>query len=364
MLPALIPLSGRSFDWGFEYDFIAKSSCEEGILLLISEEMRRLIQQNIPLETLEMVPQNAYSFLHKKQPLQASFARDFAGNIVPLCKVKDFYDICPCEMLASSRDVPAFALYELLFLPDSIVRIRGIASSDKKALKTYLKLHEQAKENDPVKRAEELNLITLIGQEAVWLPKGLEYKKELEKKLGCKEGFEEIYSDSPFETVHYLYERNKRQKLPLPYRYCQDVVRNNEDADGLFLVPHALSTVQYSYIQPQKLQEELISSLQFIKQIASILGMKESFILCHKGKEKEPNLVAALSSLGYPYEVSRSDATQIELHISDLRQRSWPLSKLVLRHENVPLIECVPVLSYERLVALLLERGEQIKTEE
>ncbi len=353
VLPTLIPLQGRSYEWGFEYDFIAKTACEKGILLLIIEQMRRFVSEGIPFERIDMVPQNAAAFLQKKQPLQAEFCLDYPNTIVPLCKLKGFYDICPNEVLASTKEIGShFALYELLFLQDGVVRIRGVAFEDKKLLKTYLKQVEFAREHDPVRIGEEEHLISLDGDEVIWHPQGIMYKKYLEQ-LAMRPGFEEIYCADPQEGVKALYKKKQHY-----YRVWQHVMRENDETDGLFLVRHATSTVQYTYCQPTNLQQELISSLQFIKEMASILEMNSCFFLMQRGKEVDSHLALALKTLGYPFEIRRSDLSQVELHVFDLLGRSWPISKVALVQETVPLIECVAPLSYERVLALLLERGK------
>ncbi|MCE5294986.1 MAG: hypothetical protein LLF94_10305 [Chlamydiales bacterium] len=359
VLPTLIPLKGRTFDWGFEYDFISEGSCDEGILPLINEQMRRFVHEDIPFEALSMVPQNASSFLQKKQPIQAEFCLDYPSNVVPLCKLRNFYDICPEELLASTREIRSFALYEMFFLPDSIVRIRGVAFDDKKELKTYLKQIDRAKNNDPIRLGRELDLFSFCDEEVVWHPKGVACKKLLENKLQlAQRGYKEIFSSNPEMAVKALYEVYNSKKKNHNLRFWQNVVRESEESDGLFQVHHASSTVQYTHCTHAKLQEELISSLQFMKQIASILNMQSYFLLMQRGKEENSTLVSALTTGGYPYEVRRSDANQIELHVFDQRGRTWPLSKLTLKDEVVPLIECVPVLSYERIMALMLEKEE------
>ncbi len=361
VLPTLIPVKGRTFDWGFEYDFLAKFPCEAGILPLINEQMRRLAHQDIAFEPLSMVPQNACAFLQKKQPIQAELCLEYPSNVVPMCKVGDFYDICPNELLESTKQIRNFALYEIFFLPDSYVRIRGVAFDEKKELKNYLKQVERAKQNDPVDLSRELDLLSLVENEVVWHPKGAACKKLLEKQIKallCKTEFKEMLCENPLKGVKRLYEVSKAQKKSLPYRFCQESIRKYEDSDGLFQVQHATSFAQYTHCQPLKVQDELISSLQFMKQVASILNMQSYFLLLQRGKEEESTLVSALTSAGYPFEVRRSDATQIELHVLDQRGRSWPLSKLSFVYETVPLIECVPVLSYERIMALMLEKEE------
>ncbi len=357
VLPTLIPLQGRSFEWGFEYDFISKKPCEEGILLLIAEAMRRLIQENIPFEELSMVPENAAAFLKKSQPLQAENCQDYPASVVPLCKVKDFYDICPIPPLATTKEIGPFALYEMLFLPDGLVRIRGVAFEDKKELKSYLKQVEIAKKHDPARLGKEAELISLQGEEVVWYPKGIECKKYF-TKLATRPGYQEIFCHNPLDGVKAIYKYLHEKKTPYPYCFFQDVIRENDESDGLFLVRHATSQVQYTYCQPNKLQEEIISSLQFMHEMASILEMKSCFFLMQRGKDVDYSLHTALKTLGYPFEIRRSDRSQIELHTFDLRGRSWPISKLTLMQETVPLLECVAILSYERLLALELERGK------
>lgn len=363
VLPNLIPLRGRTFDWGFEYDFLSKSLLEEGVLPLINEQMRRLVSEAIPFETLSMVPQNAAAFLQKKQPLLAESCLEYPSNVVPLCKVRDFYDICPQELLATSREIRNFSIYELFILPDSCIRLRGCAFEDKKELKNYLKQIERAKAHDPVQIAQELDLLSIYDEEVVWHPKGIACKKLLEgvvKTTQKQNGYKKIFCIDPLQGAKALYASYKaKKKTPnLPYRFCQDMIRQNEDSEGLFQVHNASSTVQYTYVAPVKLQEEIISSLHFMKQMANILNIESSFLLLQRGKDEVSNLVSALTTAGYPFEIRRSDATQVELHAFDQRGRSWPLSKLTLTYETVPCLECVAVLSYERLLAIMLEKEE------
>jgi hypothetical protein len=342
VLPTLIPVKGRAYEWGFEYDFLAKTPCEEGVLLLINEEMRRLVQANLPFELLNMMPANAAAFLQKNQPIQAKNASEYPASVVPLCKVKDFYDICPEELLATSREIQNFSLYEMLFLPEKIVRIRGVAFNEKKDLKNYLKQLERSKSNNPVLLGKELGLLSLVDEEAVWHPKGLEFKKYVEnwlKESLLRRGFSESFSFSP------------RLGSKVGDKVFQETIRSSDETEGLFRVAHALSFVCYSR---KNFEEDLISSLQFMKELATILQLESNFLLLQRVKSEL--LATALQSQGYPFEICRSDATQIELHAHDLRGRSWPISKLAILQEQEPVVECVPVLSYERLAALLLER--------
>ncbi len=360
VLPTLIPIKGQAFDWGFEYDFFARFPCEEGVLLLITEEMRRLIQQDIPLERMEMVPMSAKAFLQKKHPKLAAVCADYPATIVPLCKIKDFYDICPGQLLATSREIPAFLLYEMDFLQDSIIRIRGRAFTDKKEIKSFQKQIEKAKKNNPIELAEKADILTYFDGTCVWHPRGVQFMQAINAL--AKQGFEEVYSTEVKEGIKALWSSYRAKNKALPYRFYQNVVRKNDDADGLFLVQEATSCVQYTYCQPLNLHEELISSLHFMKKIASILEMESKFLLLQRGKVEEKALVSAIGAAGYSFETISSNATQIELHLTDQRGRSWPLSKLCLLHETVPLIECVPILSYERAVALMLEKEGRLVT--
>lgn len=363
VLPTLIPLQGHTHEWGFEYDFIAKAPCEEGVLRLITEEMRRMVHEALPFESLNMMPQNAAQFLQKKQPLQAEACRDYPGNVVPLCKLGDFYDIAPLELCSTTKELQNFALYEMLFLPDSCVRIRGVACNDKKALKSYLKQLERAKEHDPVRLAEELELVMLLDGEVIWQPNGVRCKKTLENYVARRQqalGFSEIECTQPLEGVEKLFDKCRANKKALPYRFCVSEVRHNDELDGLFLAKTMRSRSHYCCCEPVNLQQELISSLHFMKQIASILDRESSFLLLQRGKDEDVTLTSSLRAAGYPFEVSRSNATQIELHVLDERGRSWPISKLLVRHNTLPIVECTALFSYERILALVLEKGEGI----
>jgi threonyl-tRNA synthetase len=329
-------------------------------LQLLTEQFRRLIQENISFETLSMVPSVAESFLKKKQPVQAELAANFPLNVVPLCKVKDFYDICPEELLATSRDIQHFVLYELLALPDSCVRIRGAAFHDKKQLKTFVKQVEVALQADPVLFADR-ELVSISDGMPVWHPQGMVVKKRLEswcEKMVGKAGYLEISCPAAAAGAQALFTQYQKQNRALPYRFFLACEHQGEASEGLFQTEWATGLTLFSSCLTKDVQHELISSLQFMEQMASILPSECHFVFLQRGKAEGNILESVLSSLGYSFDKERSDCTGCEVRASDLRGRTWAVSRLSLRLEPQVQIELQLILSYERILALLLERQE------
>src|SRR5262245_56698301 len=91
--PFLIPIQASVEPGGFHYDFLVTAECDEAILPLITQEMRRGIAQDLPIERLTMMPKNGQDFLQEKQPVQASLLGEVEKNLVELCKIGSFYDL-------------------------------------------------------------------------------------------------------------------------------------------------------------------------------------------------------------------------------------------------------------------------------
>lgn len=353
VVPSLVPISGKASAYGFEYDFLAKGRWDKGILLLITEHMRRLASENFPLQTLTMMPQNAAEFLKRNQPLQAAFCADYPSNLVPLCKLKTFYDICPYDLLESSNGVKEFVLYELLQLEEDRIRIRGACFGERKELKNFVKRVDRALDCDATRLAEELGLISFADNLPLWHPSGMLVRQKL---LTLCEGYYQAQKVLPFECADpkkgaaALY--RSYPKIHQPYMV------ESEESDGLFATSRMVSELGFIYCSENQLQQEVISSLQFMKQMASILQVEWQFELLHRKKGPEGALPSALRALNATFEERQADVNAIEVTAFDLRGRPWTLSRLQVAKEPVVHLEFELFCSLERTVALLLEQNE------
>ncbi|MBS0654690.1 MAG: hypothetical protein JSR46_02835 [Verrucomicrobia bacterium] len=119
----------------------------------------------------------------------------------------------------------------------------------------------------------------------------------------------------------------------------------------------------HTVCHPGQLEKEIISSLQFMQQIVTMVGLDCHFVLTYsKTKGTEP-IVAAFSQLGISFEKKKcSDirsGPRIELYTRDLRARKWPLAAAWIDNKGqkgASLLCQSMILSCERVLALLLER--------
>jgi threonyl-tRNA synthetase len=354
--PFLIPLRASSYENGCYYDFVCtKAQVDESILPLITVQMRRFRSQAIAFELLTMMPKNAAGYLiSKNEPLQAALLDEIDSNLVQLAKLGDFYDICPHELVQTTAQVGEFALYELtsyesevpLYGHALIVRMSVVVMQDKKVLKRQLKEIELAKKNDPVQIADTLDFAFFSEGEGFFLPKWQTSVQAFEqewKKECHAAGFSFVkIPENGFATLckHYM-----QRKAPLPFRFAQIVKIDKENeshgADLLFDAAKSTSYTGYIFCKQQLLQDEVTSSLQFIKKIASIVGIDVSFA------EAKDSLVIKKDA---PCVLVRAYAT-------DLRGRQWLISEITATQDlGFIYLKVSFLISIERVFALLFER--------
>ncbi len=378
--PSLVPIQAFVYEDGFSYDFIAESFCDSQLLPLIVSQMKRTAAQDLAFELLTMVPHNAQAFLHDQgQPVQAALVGMCEANMLQLCKLGSFYDICPEEVLASTREIHEISLYELSYFEAdhevlgsiAVVRIRGTVFEEKKELKQFVRQVEHAKKNDPVALAETLDIASLNDDAMIWLPHGMIIRSVFEEewKKQCRHRSIQLVS-LPKEgkrSFDLLFQRAQKRGEPLAYRYAELTEKRVEGIcsinDGLFQTKRAWGDLIHILCSPDGLENELISSLQFMKQIATIMGLDTAFV-AYSSKEGERRAIQqAFSRCGMAVEMRKGTSeTRIELRATDLRRRKWPISELCIKQDSIKKdekglrLQMQVVLSFARSVALLLER--------
>ena len=351
LCPFLTPLKACSYETGFYYDFVtSQTSVDESILPLILVQMRRLRSEALTFELMTMMPKNAQSYLLSKGlVLQAHLLEDVETNLIQLCKLGELHDICPDELVSTTKEIGEFALYELLVFEKEvpslglvpIVRISGLCMQDKAKLKAGLKQVDVAKRNDPVKLASFLDFALFENFDCFFLPK-MERSIQVLESAWRKEcqafGFEFIRSSWQHHSVQPVYEHFMQKKVTLPFRFAEIVdsfLQNDSLGCDLFFDPCRKRSLRASvFCLEPSLNNEVISSLQFMKKLATILPVDVSFV----------EQTAKSKLLAYAY-------------ATDLRGRKWTLSEMKLvRRKEMLCIELSYLLSIERAFALLFER--------
>lgn len=176
---------GPAIDNGFYYDVESTKEFSTDDLEKIEEMMRELIKQDLKFTRTEISKKDAIElFKSKSQTYKVEILEGIDANTVSMYQVGDFLDLCRGPHLPSSSFIPTdcFKLNKVsgaYWRGDSnrpmLQRIYGIAFANKKELKTYLKMLEEAQMRDHRKLGVELDLFhvdEVAPGNVFWLPKG------------------------------------------------------------------------------------------------------------------------------------------------------------------------------------------------
>ena len=305
---------------GFTYNFYLEQPLEEGVLTLFEEKMRALAKQNIEVEALEMMRENAVQlFLHHKQEYKAGLIGKSLYNIVSIVKIGErFYDFGQPPYVETTADLSAFKLQKLERVKgeEHVFHLTGTVFPDPKSLKRFLKNYEEAKKRDHRLLGPELGLYTHIdeaGKEGwFWHPKGAFLRETLLDwwrrehllqqfqpvstprlvKTSLLNRFNSLDRDEPaplqtddgsalapsIELLHAMLFRSRLHSYrELPVRYFELAeLHTHSTSASCGLLNSCSSTVERAHIfcSPSQVFEEIISSLQFIEKTVNILGFE------------------------------------------------------------------------------------------
>ncbi len=187
---------GPAIDNGFYYDVDSSIDFSTDDLEKIEKIMHELIQQDLKFTRTEISRADALKlFKDKDQSYKVEILEGIDADAVSMYQVGDFIDLCRGPHLPSSGFVPSdcFKLTKVsgaYWRGDSnrqmLQRIYGVAFSDKKELKTYLKMLEEAQMRDHRKLGIELDLFhvdEVAPGNVFWLPKGQTLYNTIQKYI-------------------------------------------------------------------------------------------------------------------------------------------------------------------------------------
>jgi threonyl-tRNA synthetase len=169
---------GPPVDNGFYYDFdFGDTPIGEDDLEEIENRMRRIIKEKEPFEQKTMPLEEAVAYLEKEDEV---YKAEYAKELVETGKAADgnlsfythgpFIDMCEGPHLAHTGEVPK-GCFQLDRISGSywrgdehrpmLTRIYGLAFNDRKALKAWLKMREEAMKRDHRKLGAQLDLFSL-----------------------------------------------------------------------------------------------------------------------------------------------------------------------------------------------------------
>jgi len=187
------------FQYGFYYDFDLPEPVGSEDLERIEAEMRRIVDEDIPIRRTELPPEEAKArFDEAGQAYKTEMIDDLvAGDgvrTVSLYEQGDFLDLCRGPHLPSTGKVGAFKLLSVAGAywrgdesRQMLTRIYGVAYFDARRLREHLQRVEEARRRDHRVLGRELGLF-LISEEVgpglpLWLPDGEVVRHELQSWL-------------------------------------------------------------------------------------------------------------------------------------------------------------------------------------
>jgi threonyl-tRNA synthetase len=197
---------GPVIENGFYYDFASSKPFSSEDLAAIDKKMQELIKQDIPVERSIMPRDEAIKFFSDMgEAYKAEIIRDLPeGEVLSLYKQGDFIDLCRGPHVPSTGKIPAVKTMKVAGAywrgnsnNEMLQRIYGTAWANKKDLKAYLHMLEEAEKRDHRKLGRKLDLFHFQEEapgSVFWHPKGwslfqqlISYMRERQEESGYVE---------------------------------------------------------------------------------------------------------------------------------------------------------------------------------
>ncbi|PET40745.1 threonine--tRNA ligase [Bacillus cereus] len=362
---------GPVIENGFYYDMDLPSSVNIEDLRKIEKEMKKIINENIKIERVEVSREEAAKlFQEMNDRLKLELLEAIpSGESVTLYKQGEFVDLCRGPHLPSTGYLKAFQLTHVsgaYWRGDSnnqvLQRIYGVAFSSQKELEEYLHFVEEAAKRNHRKLGSELELF-MFSEEApgmpFYLPKGQMIRNELEaflREIQKEYKYQEVrtpfmmnqevwersghwghYKDNMYFSEvdnksfalkpmncpgHMLMFKNKLHSYrELPIRMCEfgQVYRHEFSGalNGLLRVRTFCQDDAHLFVTPKQIEDEIKSVMAQIDYVYKTFGFEYEVELSTRpedsmGDDKlweqaEAALENVLQSLNYKYRLNEGD---------------------------------------------------------
>ncbi|OUA57929.1 threonine--tRNA ligase [Bacillus thuringiensis] len=362
---------GPVIENGFYYDMDLPSSVNVEDLRKIEKEMKKIINENIKIERVEVSREEAAKlFQEMNDRLKLELLEAIpSGESVTLYKQGEFVDLCRGPHLPSTGYLKAFQLTHVsgaYWRGDSnnqvLQRIYGVAFSSQKELEEYLHCVEEATKRNHRKLGNELELF-MFSEEApgmpFYLPKGQMIRNELEaflREIQKEYNYQEVrtpfmmnqevwersghwghYKDNMYFSEvdnksfalkpmncpgHMLMFKNKLHSYrELPIRMCEfGQVHRHEFSgalNGLLRVRTFCQDDAHLFVTPKQIENEIKSVMAQIDYVYKTFGFEYEVELSTRpedsmGDDKlweqaEAALENVLQSLNYKYRLNEGD---------------------------------------------------------
>ncbi|HBK5503563.1 TPA: threonine--tRNA ligase [Enterococcus faecium] len=200
---------GPAIDSGFYYDTDnGQNQVTAEDLPAIEAEMMKIVKENLPIERLVLSKQEALE-IFASDPYKVELISELPEEeVITAYQQGEFIDLCRGPHVPSTGRIQVFKLLSVAGAywrgnsnNQMMQRVYGTAFFDKKALKEYIRLREEAKERDHRKLGKELDLFMVSPEVGsglpFWLPKGATIRRTIERYIVDKEvslGYQHVYT--------------------------------------------------------------------------------------------------------------------------------------------------------------------------
>ena len=386
---------------GFYYDFDYERGFTPEDLEKIEARMQEIISEAIPVKRKEIPIAEAVDlFRAKSEEYKVELLNDLAKageKEVSLYSQGNFTDLCRGPHLPDTGKIKAFKLTHLAgayWKGDEkrpmLQRIYGTAFYDKKAMKKYFAMLEEAKKRDHRRLGKELDLFSIQEETGpgliLWHPKGAMIRKCIEdfwREEHMRRGYdllftphiarldlwktsghldfygENMYSPMEIDDVQYqlkpmncpfhiaIYNSRKRSYRDLPLRWCElgTVYRYEMTGTlhGLMRVRGFTQDDAHIFCRPDQLDSEIGEILDMTLYMLRVFGFDRYDIYLSTRPEKSVGsdehwelatgaLKKALEHQGMSYEIDPGEGVfygpKIDIKIRDSLDRSWQCSTI------------------------------------
>lgn len=327
---------GPAIENGFYYDFDLPRTLIPEDLQIIEEKMRKIIEQDLDFEKVEISTEEAIRDLeNSKQNYKLELVKDLVNDgekQVSIYKTGAFIDLCKGPHIQNTQDLKnigwkldkiAGAYWKGDEKNKMLQRIYGLAFESQEELDDYIKMKAEAEKRDHKKLGRDLELFifdeTAPGM-PYWLPKGLKLynnlldfwrkeheargyqeikapllnKKELYVQSGhwdhykenmfiVETGEDEIYGLKPMNCPNAIVVYNLRprsyRELPLRFSDCDDLHRAELSGtlNGLFRVRMFSQDDSHNFIAEDKIEEEYADIFDLVDKFYAVFDLEYSY---------------------------------------------------------------------------------------
>ncbi len=401
LFPGVKIAIGPAIDNGFYYDFDYERGFTPEDLEKIEARMKEIVKQALPISRREVPIAEALDLfkqqgeVYKEELISELQAQ--GEEMVSLYQQGDFVDLCRGPHLPDTGKLKAFKLTHLAGAywkgdenQPMLQRIYGTAFYDKKAMKKYFAMLEEAKKRDHRRLGKDLDLFSVQEETGpgliLWHPRGAMIRKVIEdfwRDEHIRRGYdllftphiarldlwktsghldfyaENMYAPMQIDEVQYqlkpmncpfhiaIYNSKKRSYRDLPLRWCElgTVYRYEMTGTlhGLMRVRGFTQDDAHIFCRPDQLDEEINEILDMTLFVLRVFGFDRYDIYLSTRPEKSVGsdehwelatgaLRNALEQQGLDYEIDPGEGVfygpKIDIKIRDSLDRSWQCSTI------------------------------------